>query len=357
MCFLNVPQEVRVALEALEEHYRDFQEINRGANGYLFFACNRISEANVAIKFYGGVPGEARHNEPRQLSQIISANVLPILDARNVSDEWAYFVTPRCTGGDLDDFISARPSVYSAIDAALGACAGASAIHAQKMVHRDLKPANIVMDRGAPRIADFGSVKALLAGETETSASQHSILYRPPESFQTLRCGIKGDVYQIGLLVYQLFGGALPYDGRAYLTSKERLTYDLIPDPIDQSIFVDGAIRRRAESGRLIDMRSLPPWITNTAQRAIRDMTCPNPDDRAGCTGDVAAHLSRLRTVLADWRWNGAVAILERENLITELRPIGSNLFEAFQQRNGDFRRVSGAKAATLQALVTKFST
>ena len=61
-------------------------------------------------------------DEPRNLSQSSSPNVLfTYFDARNVSSEWAYFVTPRCTGGDLDDFISSRPSVHAATDvAALG---------------------------------------------------------------------------------------------------------------------------------------------------------------------------------------------------------------------------------------------
>jgi hypothetical protein len=87
MCAFNGPEEIRATLAELESHYGGFEEIKRGANGYLFFACNRISSAKVAIKFYAGSPGDERHDEPRQLSQIISPNVLPILDARNVSDE------------------------------------------------------------------------------------------------------------------------------------------------------------------------------------------------------------------------------------------------------------------------------
>jgi serine/threonine protein kinase len=356
MCRFNVPAEISGALTELEAHYREFEEINRGANGYLFFACNRISNARVAIKFYGGLPGDERHDEPRQLSQISSPNVLPILDARNVSDEWAYFVTPRCTGGDLDDFIASSPSVYSAIDAALGTCAGASAIHACGMLHRDLKPANIVMEAGAPRIADFGSVKALAAGETETTASKHSVLFRPPESFDTQRYSVKGDVYQIGILVYQLLGGALPYDGRLYLSPKERFAYDDIPDQIDKSLYVDDAIRRKAQAGKLLNLASLPPWIGQAAQRSIRAMTCPDPDRRCGCTADVAAHLSRLRTALVNWRWEGTLATAEIEGRRVELRPTTEGKFEAFQSSSGGFRRIPGVISAPLNELVRRVS-
>jgi serine/threonine protein kinase len=143
MCAL--PEAVEKALLELAAHYRDFEQVNRGANGYLFFAKNNVTNASVAIKFYAGELGEARHDEPRQLCLIKNRNVLPILDARSVSEEWGYFATPRCFEGDLDDLIATQPSVHGALDVALGICNGVSAIHALNMLHRDLKPGNIVM--------------------------------------------------------------------------------------------------------------------------------------------------------------------------------------------------------------------
>jgi serine/threonine protein kinase len=224
------------------------------------------------------------------------------------------------------------------------------------MLHRDLKPANIVMDAGTPRIADFGSVKALAAGEKETTASKHSILFRPPESFDTQKYSVKGDVYQIGILVYQLFGGALPYDGRLYLTPNERIAYNAIPDQIDQSLYVDDAIRRKAQTGKLLDMRSLPPWIGPSAKSSIRKMTCADPNERCGCTADVAAHLSRLRTVLVDWRWTGPIVTAEMEGRTVELRPTQNGNFEAFQNSNSGFRRIPNVKPAALNVLVQRLS-
>lgn len=356
MCEFEGPDEIAAAVKEMEKDYTDLEEVKRGASGYLFFARNRISNARVAIKFYTGLPGDDRHDEPRRLFSIVSPNVLPILDARNVCDDWAYFITPRCTGGDIDDFIATSPSVHSGIDVALGACAGTSAIHAQHLLHRDLKPGNIVMDQGTPRIADFGSVKALVAGETETTASQHSVLFRPPESFSTLRYSVRGDVYQLGLLVYQLFGGKLPYDGRAYLTSKARKVYDAMSDPVDQSVFVSDAIRRRAEQGTLVSMDSLPPWINAAARRAIREMICPDPARRCASVADVAAHLSRLRPVLADWRWGQSSATVIAGGKTIELRPCGGDLFEAYQQGANGFRRAAGVKPAKLKALVERFT-
>src|SRR5690606_23569311 len=163
----NLPEELQAAIAELQRDHDGFEFHPVGANGYLVFARNHISGAAVAVKFYYGAPGERRHDEPRLLASIRSPNVLPIIDARNLSDEWAFFLTPRCGDGDLDALISTKPAAVQAIDVALGICTGASAIHANGLIHRDLKPANIVCDVGVPLIADFGSIRQLAKGEAD----------------------------------------------------------------------------------------------------------------------------------------------------------------------------------------------
>lgn len=346
MCAM--PAAVDAALSELSNHYGEFEQNERGANGYMFFAKNKITNVSVAIKFYAGEQGDARHDEPRQLCLIKSRNVLPILDARSVSEEWGYFVTPRCFEGDLDDFIATQPSVHEALDVALGICNGVSAIHGLKMLHRDLKPGNIVVLAGAPQIADFGSVRMLSDGESHVTASRHSILYRPPESFETGRYTAKGDIYQIGVVLYQLLGGHLPYDGIEYLTFREQKRFASIGNPVDRSIYVDGVIRNRAESGSVLCFNSLPPWITGAAKRALREITSPEPERRCNSVADVAAALTQLRAVMTNWRWNGDVAVLRTEARTIELRPMdeGASLYQAYQAAgpDGTFRRVPGLK-------------
>ncbi len=357
MC--GLPNAIDGALSELAAHYGDFEKNERGANGYLFFAKNKVTGASVAIKFYAGEQGEARHDEPRQLCLIKNRNVLPILDARSVSEEWGYFVTPRCFEGDVDDLIATQPSVHEALDVALGICNGVSAIHALKMLHRDLKPGNIVMQAGTPQIADFGSVRMLMDGASHVTASKHSILYRPPESFATGEYTAQGDIYQIGMVLYQLLGGYLSYDGNEYLLPKEHKQLATLTDPVDKTIFVDTAVRRRSEAGRLLRPDSLPPWVTGVARRALRDMTYADPSRRCSSVADVAAALTQLRATMANWRWNGDVAVLRSDAKTIELRPSedGELFYQAYQATSVDapFRRVPGLKpgrlADVLQAL------
>ena len=350
----STPAEIVAARKELEIHYADFEENDRGGNGYLWFAKNRVSLAEVAIKFYAGEVGDRRHNEPRLLSAISSPNVLPVHEARTISEDWGYFITPRCDGGDLDDFIATRPSAHQAIDVALGISTGVSVLHAGGMVHRDLKPGNIVMDGGVPRIADFGSVRLLANGEAETTASQHSALYRPPESFATNRYSRRGDIYQVGLVTYQLLGGAIHYNGTRYLSSRERKQYDAIQDNVERSLIVDAAIRRNAEAGSLIDVSSLPPWVTKSAKRVLRAMTSPLLSERMSSIAEVASGLSRLRIAIRDWRLDGAVARLVTPMKVIELHPTTGGYYEAFQKKTGMLRRIPGWEPSTLGDLVAR---
>ncbi len=353
MC--ELPQAVQQELSALKEHYDNFEENNKGANGYLFFATNKVSHQDVAIKFYAGEVGQHQHDEPRQLASLNSDNVLPIHDARTISDEWGYFITPKCNEGDLDDLIVKKSSVHLALGTALGICNGVSAIHAKKMLHRDLKPGNIVIHNDQARIADFGSVKAIESGNEFINASRHSILYRPPESFSTDQYSLKGDVYQIGLLTYQLLGGHLSYDGEEYLSNRDHRTYDQISDPIDKSIFIDNVIKERAESGDLIQLSTLPPWITTSTKRLLKNIIHPNPDNRVSTVADIAAVLTQIRATTFNWQWQEDHPTLLRAGHTIQFRENGNNQFVAYKKlTGGNYRKMPRIPTTTFSNLAKR---
>lgn len=350
-----LPKDIQSALQDLTKHYGNLEENRRGANGYLFFATNLVSKQEVAIKFYAGGTGEQRHDEPRQLAAINSPNVLPILDARIVSDDWGYFATPRCMEGDLDDYISTRPSVCAAIDTMLGICRGISVIHAARLLHRDIKPANIVIDGGKPRIADFGSVIAIPEGQHDVHASRHSILYRPPESFTTDRYSIKGDIYQLGILTYQLLGGELSYNGENYFSNSEVRKYALIQDQVDRSVFIDMIIRQKVETGKLLRFETLPLWVTPSAVRLIKSMVAVNPAKRPITIAETAATLTRIRANISDWQWNNDYPQIISGSRIIQIRPNKGGFCEAFHDCGSGFRKIPKIPKGSLQELVRIF--
>jgi serine/threonine protein kinase len=346
---------VRVELQRLDADYEIGDESCRGGNGVLVFARNRVTERDVAIKFYCAEPGDRQHNEPAMLAKVDSVNVLPILDARTIGDGWAFFLTPRCTHGDLDDAITGGVSAARALDIGLGICAGVSAMHQQRLIHRDLKPANIVMDGDQPLIADFGSVRFLPHGDHAVRASKHSILYRPPESFSSGEYGVGGDVYQIGVVMYQLLGGTLSYDPEAYLNATERAKYSSIDDDFDRQKYGDSILQRRIEAGRLPDFASLPPWA-RCAERELRRMTAPDPAKRYRTVGEVAMALSALRGRIPNWQVTADGARLVQAGRTVELRGLGGGLYEAFVNIGRGPRRNPGLPKGTLAELVAKVS-
>ena len=352
----QLPAEIAEVMRELETHYDILKEDDRGGNGVLFFARNKVTAREVAIKFYAGEPGERRHDEPRLLASIKSPNVLQILDARTVGDDLAFFLTPRCTGGDLDDLIAERVTAQEAIDVTLGICAGASAIHAARLLHRDLKPGNIVLEGGVPLIADFGSVRLLPDGANAIPGSRHSILFRPPESFDAGLYSRAGDVYQVGIVAYQLLGGALPYDGINYLTRAEILEHQAVLDVVDKQLHVDAAIRRRIESGRLLNFGSLPPWA-RAAVPVLRRMTAVDPAQRYQSMSDAAAALIRVRSSVPNWKRTLDGARLESKGRVVEVRRVpDSDLYEAYLLSRSGPRRVAGSTPAPLQVLVKQIT-
>lgn len=323
------------AVAELEQHFEIDRSLEDGANGYVFVGRNKLSGQDVVIKFYAGDADDKRHNEPRLLFKVDSPNVLPILDARVVSDEWAYFATPHCTGGNLDTVIASHPSALAAIDLVLGVCAGASAIHGVGLVHRDLKPANIVCEGDTPLIADFGSVRELGADSTVTSKSGHAILYRPPESIPSGQYSVQGDIYQIGIVAFQLLGGVLSYEERDHLSKSERATFDALVDPVDRSLFVDSAITKLAQSGKLIRLATLPPWVSRRIRDCIRRMTAPDPAERYARLSDATADILRARSAQPDWKRTAAGARLcgERSIVVSEVNGTFEARFESTGRR------------------------
>jgi hypothetical protein len=123
-------------------------------------------------------------------------------------------------------------------------------------------------------------------------------------------------------------------------------------DNIDRCLLVDAAIQNKAEHGELAVFSSLPPWITVSSKKALRQMLHPDPGQRISSIADAAAALHQLRGNTQNWSFDGGIARLSTQGKVIELRATGSGLYEAFQQNKGAFRRVPGSKPGTLAELV-----
>ena len=299
----NAPEEIKAQLKVLAQDIEFEREVTKGGNGYLFFGRNRILNTQVAVKFYYWGGHVDYHAEPNTLAGINSPNVLDVYNAGLIDGDWAYFVTPYCMNGDMDDVIE-RTEIGNkkAVDLTCGLLMGLGSLHEKRYLHRDLKPANIyVGDDYKAIIGDFGSIKLLPEGMDVIPSSSHSVLYRPPESIETNSYGFLGDIYQCGMVLYQLLGGHLPYDDISWLSKKERKHYNQLDNEADRSIYSGQCVKEKIRKGKILNLPSLPPWVPENLRRTIRKATNLTPEKRFPSASAFHIHLNNLQPAIPDW--------------------------------------------------------
>jgi eukaryotic-like serine/threonine-protein kinase len=170
-------------------------------------------------------------------------------------------------------------------------------------------------------------------------ASQNSLIYRAPESFIRGTHGKVSDIYQAGVVAYQLLGGALSYDPFDYLKPKERRELEELLDPVEQQRLVDAAVQKRIATRTLLNLDSLPPW-TQPVHRVIRRMTAPDPGVRYQSISEAATALHSVRGKVADWRRTPSGAMLRERGRIVDVREAGTpGVYEAYVDNGSGFRR------------------
>ena len=304
---IDAPEAVKRKLRELSRTIVFERQSRKGENSWLFFGHHMIRDQDVAAKFYdwGGDP--SFHAEPRTLASIQSANVITVLEAAYVDADYAFFVTPFFSRGDLDDELR-RGALGNirALNVTRDLLYGLSFLHAQKLLHRDLKPENILLaENDTAVIGDFGSVRKIPEGQVSVPGSGHSLAYRPPESIGTGRYGIQGDIYQAGLVMYQLLGGSLPYEALAWLNQRETKRFRMITDGVDRQIFANECIKKRIVRGQVVNLGSLPAWVCVQLRRTISKAVAVDPLYRYQSCAEFLARLGKIRSDVHDWRVQG----------------------------------------------------
>lgn len=154
------------------------------------------------------------------LKRLAHPNIASLLDAGFAEDGRPYFVMPYVAGDTLKTLLAdGAVSFDDALRWFDPLCAAVTRAHEQGVVHRDLKPANIMIDEGnRPVLLDFGIAKLVgpMADETVTQTQTRlrlmSLPYAAPEQVTGGAVGFSTDVYQLGVLLFQLLAGCLPYD-------------------------------------------------------------------------------------------------------------------------------------------------
>jgi serine/threonine-protein kinase len=208
--------------------------------GRVFRARHVTTGAERAIKVLEGTPDEdavARFvREGRSVAQLGGAGVVQVHESGHESGRF-YLVMDLMPGGSVRGRLRAEGSYTWQEAARLGAALARTLArcHERGLVHRDVKPDNILIDdQGEPRLADFGCVRDLGATRlTQTGTALGTPPYMAPEVLDGGRAGPPSDVYSLGVVLYELVSGSLPYRGSAFAVLRDALDEKRAPLPAE----------------------------------------------------------------------------------------------------------------------------
>ena len=208
--------------QKLNDRYEILKTIGEGGMANVYLAKDTILERSVAIKVLrGDLAGDEKfvrrfQREALSASSLSHPNIVEIYDVGE--DDGDYFIAMEyIPGNNLKQLLKKRGNltVHEVIDIMLQITSAMSVAHDNMIIHRDLKPQNIlIMDDGGIKITDFGIAMALNSTQlTQTNSAMGSVHYFPPEQANGKGATLKSDVYSLGIMMYELLTGDLPFKG------------------------------------------------------------------------------------------------------------------------------------------------
>lgn len=239
--------------------------IERGGFGEVYYALSDGGK-EVALKLLQSNADV----ELRGIAQCLNlkhSNLLNIFDVKESAAGEQFVIMEYVAGRTLGEVIAEKPNGIDLehVDEMLAQiAAGADYLHERGIVHRDLKPANIYLENGVIKIGDVGLAKFI--SESRRSAQTQSVgtvYYMAPEIAHG-RYGKEVDVYAIGVMLYEMLTGNVPFDGES---TGEILMKQLSAEP---------------------DLSSLPPAIRPVVERAL----AKDPEKRTSSAAQLAQEFS-----------------------------------------------------------------
>ena len=201
-------------------HYTITGKLGQGGMGEVYLARDTKLDRSVALKF---LP-QALWNEAEAQQRLIrEAQAASKLDHPNIvtiygieeSEGRPFIHMAHVQGVMLNEYCTAkRRAMGELIDLALQMADGLQHAHEAGVVHRDLKPSNILVDdRGRVRILDFGIASLKGASRlTQTGMTVGTLTYTAPEIIKGQEAGPASDIYSLGVVLYQMLSGKLPFE-------------------------------------------------------------------------------------------------------------------------------------------------
>lgn len=292
------------------EGYEIVRKLSEGGQGIVYQAMQKPTARKVAIKIpWHGAHASPAHQarfqrEMKILGQLNHPNIITIFHAGTTSDGAPFYVMDYVRGLPLDRYVREHNLQLEPLLALfIQICAAVDHAHRQGVVHRDLKPSNILVDNeGRPRILDFGLASFCHAPVETVVTRSHDVIgtlrYMSPEHARGAPDGIEppSDVYSLGVILYELLTGRLPYpdvlksgDVMAYMQDVLRHIQDTPPVPLASAWRVGSGIPPRGD----LDARSTKCPLDAGISVIVLRTLAKERSRRFQSAGELAAELGR----------------------------------------------------------------
>lgn len=210
--------------KSLSGRYKIVRTIGGGGMAHVYLARDIILDRDVAIKvlrfdFVGEDEFLRRfQREAQAASSLAHPNIVSIYDVGE-EDNIHFIVMEYVDGMTLKEYIQqfSPVSYENVIDIMKQMTAAVAFAHQHSIIHRDVKPHNMLIDRdGIVKMTDFGIAMAMSATSiTQTNAVLGSVHYISPEQARGGMATKKSDIYALGIVMYELLTGKLPFSGES----------------------------------------------------------------------------------------------------------------------------------------------
>ena len=252
--------------QKINDRYEIIKTIGEGGMANVYLAEDTILERKVAIKVLrGDLSNDEKFirrfkREALSVSNLSHPNIVEVYDVGEEDGNY-YIVMEYIEGKTLKQLLQKRGALTltEVIDIMSQLTDGLAHAHEAYIIHRDIKPQNIMIeDNGRIKITDFGIAMALNSTQlTQTNSVMGSVHYLPPEQANGKGSTVKSDIYSLGILMYELLTGSVPFKG---------------------DTAVEIALKHMKE--KIPSVRKQNPTIPQSVENIILKSTAKNPKNR-----------------------------------------------------------------------------
>lgn len=270
--------------QELGGRYEILTRIGGGGMALVYKAHDVLLNRKVAVKvlrqqFVHDEEFIRRFRREGQSAAALShPNVVSIYDVGQEEDTH-YIVMEYVEGNNLNEIIKERAPLQpeEAVRIAIQICDALEHAHHNQIIHRDIKPHNILIGKnGRVKVTDFGIARAVTSSTiTQTGSMVGSVHYFSPEHAKGVATGEKSDLYSLGIVLYQMLTGKLPFLGESPISIALKHLQEHFAEPRELNPYIPQSV----ENVILKAMRKNPNERYASASEMLKDLeTCMQPE-------------------------------------------------------------------------------